>query len=490
MRFVPLWLKGSCLPQESYLHPVSATSYFKGLSWLVFLNLLIKPVWVFLIDRKVQLEVGHEVYGQYFACLALSYVLLFIADAGLSTLMNRELAGDPQHALRPYLRLKLGMLMVYGFVCFLTAAATGLHQWTFLAYVALIQGLTSLYVFLRNILTAHQQFSADAVFSVIDKTLMILFCGALLYLPFSEGLSLERFLQIQTFCTALAVGAISVFLLRRHWLAGERPLSYVSLLRQVLPFGVIILLQSLHFRLDGFLLERLHPQGAAEAGIYAAAYRLLDAGNMAGYMVASFLVPFVARHRRDPALIAAAVLRTRDVLLLPSLALVAFALYFSPWLTRLLYHQSDTYLPHVLLLVLAALPAYYLVQVYGSVLTATGRLRAFIYVLTGSVAVNVVLNLILIPSYGAAGSAWAALASQYLGAAGCLLAAQQVLRIPLNPRSILRYGSCAGLLLLLFYGGKSAGWDVWIILASAALLVAAFLAAQTGAFKNYFASSR
>ncbi len=466
---------------------MSAISYFKGLSWLVFLNLLIKPVWIFLIDRKVQLEVGHETYGQYFACLALSYVLLFIADAGLSTLMNRELAGDPQHAVRPYMRLKAAMLLLYAAFTFLTATLTGLHQWTFLAYVVAIQALTSLYVFLRNIVTAHQQFTADAVFSVIDKSLMILLCGSLLL---GGALSLERFLLIQTACTAMAIAAICIFLLKRRWFGGSNERYRLPLLQQVLPFAAIILLQSLHFRLDGFLIERLHPNGAAEAGLYAAAYRLLDAGNMAGYMIASFLVPFVARNQGNAQLVASTVVRTRDALLLPSLAVACFAAFYAPWLARVLYHQLDPYLPRILLLALLALPAYYLVQVYGSVLTATGRLKAFIGVLLLSVVVNIVLNLVLIPRMGAEGSCYAALASQYLCAAGCLLAARQVLRIPVNPRSLLLYASCTLLLLALFYGGKWAGWDVWIILASAALLVAAFLAAQTGYLKNLFASSR
>ena len=34
--------------------------FFKGLSWLILLNLLVKPAWIFLVDREVQNIVGHE----------------------------------------------------------------------------------------------------------------------------------------------------------------------------------------------------------------------------------------------------------------------------------------------------------------------------------------------------------------------------------------------------------------------------------------------
>ena len=57
---------------------MKSIQFFKGLSWLIILNLLVKPVWLFFIDRQVQLAVGYEEYGKYFAILNLSYVLFFL----------------------------------------------------------------------------------------------------------------------------------------------------------------------------------------------------------------------------------------------------------------------------------------------------------------------------------------------------------------------------------------------------------------------------
>ena len=59
---------------------MKTSSFFSGLSLLLLFNLLIKPVWIFLIDRPVQNAVGHEAYGTYFALFNLTYVLLFVAD--------------------------------------------------------------------------------------------------------------------------------------------------------------------------------------------------------------------------------------------------------------------------------------------------------------------------------------------------------------------------------------------------------------------------
>ena len=108
-----------------------------------------------------------------------------------------------------------------------------------------------------------------------------------------------------------------------------------SIFRFVLPFTVIILLMSVHGRLDGFLLERIHHHGAYEAGIYASAYRLLDAANMAGYMAASFLVPFIARHQSDRELMLDAITNTKHGLVFFALTLVAFMLIFALWVQQL-----------------------------------------------------------------------------------------------------------------------------------------------------------
>lgn len=50
--------------------------------------------------------------------------------------------------------------------------------------------------------------------------------------------------------------------------------------------------------------------------------------------------------------------------------------------------------------------------VFGTLLTAAGRLRQLDILAALSLAINIAVNLIAIPRYGAVGSAWAALAAQ------------------------------------------------------------------------------
>jgi O-antigen/teichoic acid export membrane protein len=464
-----------------------SVSFFKGLSWLFLLNLVVKPIWIFFIDRQVQNTVGNEVYGSYFAALNLSYVLLFIADAGLSNTMNQKAAtGQPVHTTR-YLKLKIFLSLLYIVVICFVGWITNLDQWQLLFYVAGIQMLTSFFLFLRSLVTANQFFTTDAFFSVIDKTLMILLCGGFIYYPLTFGsINLLLFLKVQLLCTSLAVLAALFFVIKKQLFQSGIKEDIFSILKAITPFALIILLMSMHYRLDGFLLERMHEYGAYEAGVYASAYRLLDASNMAGYMAASFLVPFIARHQLDKSVLEEVIVNTRHSLLFFGIGVACFTVLFAPWVQQLLYHTNDSYNSGVIQLCIAVLPAYLVMHIYGSVLTATARFRSLLFILAISVLLNVLLNVLLIPSYGAVGCCIAALASHYVCAFACYIIATRSLLLSFMARSNMVYLATAAGLSLIFYMTRIAMINVWLILVLAICIVLVLLATQLTYVKKYF----
>ena len=291
-------------------------------------------------------------------------------------------------------------------------------------------------------------------------------------------------------CTAIAVTVSFVFIVKKKLIVIEAKERIESILTQVMPFALILLLMSVHYRLDGFLLERIHSNGAMEAGIYASAYRLLDASNMVGYLASSFLVAFVARNIGDKEMLEDAIFNTRHVLMFCSVAAVSFVIVFAQWLQQLLYHSNSNYHALVMQLCIATYPAYCLVHVYGSVLTGAARFKQFITVLFFSVVCNVVLNIALIPFYGALGCCIAALASQYFCGVATMATATKAVSIRFSTRSIFIYLIAGVLLAALFYLGKYALINVWLILLIAVVLTVFLLSTQISFFKKYFVSFR
>jgi O-antigen/teichoic acid export membrane protein len=464
-----------------------SSSFFKGISFLLVLNVLVKPIWIFFIDRQIQNQVGHEAYGKYFAVLSLSYILIFIADAGLTNMMNQRLANHEIFHVRQYLKFKLILSAFYLIACCFIAWITNMQQWEILFYVIGIQLLTSLFVFLRNIITAHQLFTADAWFSVTDKALVILLCAGFIYYPTAFGsISITLFLKIQFFCTAFAALVAFLFLAKQQLLVSGSRENVSAIVKAVAPFAAIILLMSMHYRMDGFLLERIHSNGAYETGVYAMGYRLLDATNMVGYLAASFLVPFIARHQQQKQVVENAIANIRHVLIFFGIGIASFSLMFAPWIEQLLYHSNDAYHSKVIQLCVAALPAYLLVHVYGSVLTATAKFKAFILILVASVVINVILNLVFIPSMGALGCCVAALVSQYFCALACYAVATKKLQLPFITKSSVLYLLTATGLSLFFYFASLSALNVWFILGLAICFMTVLLITQVSYIKKLF----
>jgi len=461
------------------------SGFLKGLSWLVALNVIIKPVWIFGIDRQLQNTIGHETYGSYFSILNLSIVLSFIMDAGITNRLNRQLASGKTADIKKMLWLKCLLSIVYLIIIYAVCLLSAIEKFDIVLLVCGIQILTSFLLFFRGLLTAEQQFIKDAWVSVIDKLLMILIAGALFYLPFySSAITLTIFLWIQMGCTAATLFIAFGFTANNFYKNQLFTESSFHIFRSSLPFIIIILLMSVHNRLDGFLLERLHMNGAYEAGVYASAFRLLDAGNMVGYLAASFLVPYVARNLKTSLIIEKIVLSLRHVLILFSLLIASFIIVFADWVRELLYPAIADYASSILVFTIAVLPAYYLTHIYGSLLTAAGELKTFIRIIFASVIINVIINLFFIPEYGAIACCMAALISQCSCAVCCFVTATKKIGISFLSSSFFVYAVAALLILALFYGGKGAGYHPIFLLTGGSIMAALIMFVQTAGLKK------
>ena len=451
------------------------SQFYSSLGLLIILNVVIKPLWIFGIDRQVQNAVGMEIYGTYFSLFNLSIVFSFLLDWGLTAYFNRQLASQKENFIDRagnFLLIKLVFAGVYATIIFLVARFAGIEQWNILVSVILIQIFTSLFVFFRGIITSQQWFRTDAWLSVLDKTLMIFLCGSLLYFPAVFGtMTIYKFLFAQVTCTVLAMLSALGILFRRGVGFGVKNIFLnKQLFRAAIPFAVILLLMSVHCRLDGFLLERINPNGAYEAGVYAAAYRLLDASNMIGYLFASFLLPYIAKQWSEQKDTEAVILQSRHLLLMFSITIITIIFFLAPWIQQVLYHHNDVNAYQVLQWCMPALIGYSLVQIYGTVMTATGQILPFCYITLIAVGINVILNFFLISSLGAKGSCIAALASQWFCGITAMLFVKQKTGIGIQFRSVLIYIFTAVILSVFLYSGRNLPVSKWLLITVAGMI--------------------
>ncbi|MEM1359559.1 MAG: polysaccharide biosynthesis protein, partial [Bacteroidota bacterium] len=93
--------------------------FFRNAVLQVSLNLLVKGVYLFGIERVVQNLLPEGEYGLYFSLLGLGMLLQVIADFGLQLHNSRNLAGHRQ-LLAKYFPYFIGLKLVLGSAFFLS----------------------------------------------------------------------------------------------------------------------------------------------------------------------------------------------------------------------------------------------------------------------------------------------------------------------------------------------------------------------------------
>ncbi|MGJ8661199.1 MAG: lipopolysaccharide biosynthesis protein, partial [Bacteroidota bacterium] len=165
-------------------------------------------------------------------------------------------------------------------------------------------------------------------------------------------------------------------------------------------------------RLDSIMIERLHPNGAFETGIYAQGFRLLDAFFMFGMIFTSLLLPLFTFQMKDR-VENLKLLQLSSKLLVGGAILVAFICYLNPEEILSAIYKNDIHLsiPSFKWLMLSFI-AMSVSLIFGTYLTAASEMRFLNKAAFAGIVVNFSLNLYWIPTHGAEGAAWATLITQ------------------------------------------------------------------------------
>jgi O-antigen/teichoic acid export membrane protein len=416
--------------------------FINNLLLVLALNLLVKPFYILGIDAGVQRAVGSAAYGGYAALMSLSFLLNIVLDLGITNYNTRNVARHT-HLMAKYLSGIAGLRVLLMVVYALLTVGAGLllgyrgGELGMLGWLVLNQGLSATTLYLRSNIAGAQRYRQDSVIGVLDRVLLIAVLGWLLWgrAEGSEAFRIEWFVYAQTGAYALTALTALVLTLR---LSGRimprwKPVFGWMVVRQSLPYALLILLMTFYYRTDTLMLERMLPDGALQAGIYAQGFRFFEAFNMLGFVVAGLLLPMFSRMLKagdDVSGLATLALR---LVLVAAVATAVFASMNARAVMDLRYDEHTGRSAPAFAVLMWCFTAVCITYVFGTLLTARGDLRRLNLMAAGGALLNVGLNLVLIPRWQAEGAAWASLATQ-----GLTAAVQVALAAPLITSGYLR----------------------------------------------------
>jgi len=427
-------------------------SFYSNLFFSLGLNLLVKPISIFAIDAAVQNIVGQQ-YGIYFAFFNFSLIISIVFDFGVNNYSTRLSAQNLPEAKKIFSTiLGLRFLLMLGYLAgigllkvFITLSWT---EYRLILLLGLNQFLIANISFFRSYFAGLQRFRIDAFLSVLDRLLLIISVGYIIYV-YPDGFKLidiESYSIYQFMCYALSfivAGSLAIYFIKPK-LEWPRLSELLPVVKKSLPFALLIVLMTLYTRIDALLLLHFSvDNGQQEAAYYAQAYRLIDALYMFAMVFAGLLFPMFAKMlKENPQAIGVLVSQASKLLLGASLAFIVFSLLRGGLLIDLIYSATSVESGSILFLLSIAFFGMASNLIYGSLLTANGSLKVLNIISFVGLLVNISLNLIFIPKIlngGAVIAAGVAALTQILVALVQAIYCKRLFGLPLIDRHFYRY---------------------------------------------------
>jgi O-antigen/teichoic acid export membrane protein len=431
---------------------------------------------------------GHREFGLYTALFSLGYIFASLTDIGLNQFVTKKLASEPSRIKEVFsniFALKLFMLILYPALMSLIGWLMGYNEREIylLAILSFAQAIVQLIFFFRANFQANQHFMVDSTASVMDKFILIL----LVVIMLSQKITLDLFVYARL---ASLVVTVIVF-----YIVSIRLFDYIAprldqeklkhLIKQSIPFAIITILYSLNEKIDSVIIEYLSrisgdTSKQSDAGLYAAAYRFLDACMMYLWTVLPIFFAKFAYHLTDNREKQRLLNFGQVVASVPMVFVAVFVFFYG----EILFFQQKNSSPEQIATMTTVLKILFLsaglhgiFAIYSTLLTSTGYEKIVSRMIVGSIMINVIGNFVFIPIYGPIGSAWTTAASTIFLSVAYVYYTHRRLEVEVPYTILLRllvvYGLFAGVFYLLTL--TTLPWYLVTMLAGAFLLIFSYM---------------
>lgn len=385
-------------------------NFTRAVTLLIVVNLLIKLIWIFFVERNVQLSVGFEAFGMYYSVFNLTLILGVINDPGLNNYLINYVSKekDTGRTISEIFYFKLFLSAGYVVVSIGVSYLIGFKDYQLLLLLVIYQLAFSFLGYLRSFLKAYQFLNAEVLFSVIDKGILIFLLLPLLYVDNGFVWTIHFYVICQIAALLLGVALCSYYLNKKNIKVFYlKHISFnVIILKKLFPFATFAFMVLAYNRLDAVMLKKMLPNGAMQTGIYAAAYRFLDAASMLPILFASLFYPVICKAIGNHQKIGQLIKSSLSFLLSLSVIIATSACFYRQPIMDLLYGQNAT--PQLALIfgvLMCSLPLIVIYYVFSTVFTANNNLKALNIVSAMGLCINILLNILLIPNYQVLGAA-------------------------------------------------------------------------------------
>lgn len=359
---------------------------------------------------KIVTQFGTEFYGEYVTTYEFLAFFGIIADAGLFAIAVREMSRDIKktefilgNILSMRLLLVLGVMILAGICAQFVPSYSPLVK-VGIWITALSMGLTIIAGTLSSVLQSRMKIQYFSGSLVLGK---IVLAGLIFWIAHSTlgGNLLLHFLWAGVLSNAIFCAAVAWMVSREIRISLRWNWDFLQkTLKVSLPYGISLILQTLYLRLDILLISFL--LGSAAVGTYGAATRVMESLLVLGVYFGQAMLPKISAEEHDGTAIGQSLVWAGEKLLLIALPLIIGIEIFAVEIIQVI--ASDEFIgttslagaDTMLRVLVPTLFFAFFNQLFSFTLVAKNRQNYLLIVNAAALAINAVLNIWLLGTYG------------------------------------------------------------------------------------------
>jgi PST family polysaccharide transporter len=388
--------------------------YFTNTSWLLA-EKIFRMVLGLLVGICVARYLGPEQFGRLNFVLAFVGLFIPFSKLGLDSIIVRDLVRneDERYSILGscvYMKL-IGSFVVLGIIltAILILKNDPIYVWmTFFVGVSIVFKASDAFEFyFRSMVLSKYSVMANMagfISSSLLKIVLVLVGSGLLYFAFA-------------FAVEAAVTALAVFFLYRRYNGPVamvfEPVKAKSMLKESWPMIFSGFFAIIYLNIDQVMLEQI--KGSYEVGQYSAAVRVSSAWYFIPMAIGwSVQTAVVKAKEKSEKLYLERLFMLFTLLAVAAYILVVPVSYFSQEIIELLYGSAFMIAGKVLAIHILATVFVFVGVARGLWVSTESHFRFALFSNMAAGLLNVVLNIIWIPGYGALGAAWATVISYFV----------------------------------------------------------------------------
>lgn len=355
----------------------------------------------FLITIIIASGFGALGFGEFTKVTTFVGLFYLIADFGFNAIFLQKEKINFKDLF--YLRLVIAFILV--FIANVIAFILPFNKEMDLGFSEAVR--VGILIFSLSIVNQSVLFSSSAIFQKKLKYEFLLiasFVGSfltlvLIYFAVSKFLPLN-YIYLSFVIGGFATGIISIFKAEKIFPISFNKVFAKELFLESLPIGLMLVFNLIYFRIDTLLLSFLRT--TSEVGIYGFSYKFFDFLIAIPLFLSNAIYPALIKEKNNQNFY-----RIVNLYVVFSLAISFFVIlifwYLSPFIGLVKSDFLTSVLPFKILLL--SLPVFFMTSILQWSLIAKKQQKYLMAVYIISAIINIILNLIFIPSFGYIASA-------------------------------------------------------------------------------------